>query len=310
MIATFGLFQNSPAVIIGAMIIAPLMRPLAGLSLATLTADSKLLTNALVTLSCGTLIAGGLAYVLALCLHSLEVTAEMMNRMHPTVLDLGVAMVAGAVGAYCQTRESLANSLAGVSIAVALVPPLSVVGIGLAFGNTDLAAGASLLYLTNLVGIASAGSIVFLLEGYTPLNQAKRGLAISLILNAFLLVPLALSMRELLLENQISATVKTLLQDKTATFKGMQVREVRVLKYKKPMQVQVTALQSTLQANEPINDNQVKMVQDFLSREVAHPLELKLRIIPFTEFTGADKTAGEAIIPQLIPADGSATSEN
>ncbi|NJL70475.1 MAG: TIGR00341 family protein [Candidatus Competibacteraceae bacterium] len=173
-IATLGLFQNSPAVIIGAMIIAPLMRPLVGLSLATLTADTRLLIRSLMTLLVGTIVGAALATVIAIFLRSLELTPEILGRTHPTLLDLGVAVFAGAVGAYCQANEKLADTLAGVAIAVALVPPLSVVGIGLAFNSIPVWSGAALLYATNLIGITVAGSLVFLLRGYVPLKHAKK----------------------------------------------------------------------------------------------------------------------------------------
>lgn len=135
-IATFGLFQNSAAVIIGAMIIAPLMRPLVCLSLSTLTADTKLLSRALITLIVGTIMGVAISATMALFLRSLELTPEILGRTHPTLLDLGVALFAGAIGAYCQTDKSLSNSLAGVAIAVALVPPLSVIATVFANGET------------------------------------------------------------------------------------------------------------------------------------------------------------------------------
>jgi len=286
-IATLGLFQNSPAVIIGAMIIAPLMRPLLGLSLATLTADLRLLSNVLITLACGTAAGIAISFSLALFLHYLELTPEILGRTHPTLLDLGVAIFAGAIGAYCQTKVKLADSMAGVAIAVALVPPLSVVGIGLAFGNFNVWTGAGLLYLTNLVGIAFAGSLVFLIKGYTPLNRAGKGLAISSLMALLLIVPLAFSMRELILENQISTTVKSLLRDKTQTFHGIQVREVTVQRFKSPMNVNATVLLD----DHKITSKQVKLVQDFLVKEVGLPINFKLRIIPSTELSGMDAIA-------------------
>lgn len=296
-IATFGLFQNSVAVIIGAMIIAPLMRPLVGLSLSTLTADTRLLTRSLLTLLVGSIMGVGISALMAFCLRSLELTPEILGRTHPTLLDLGVALVAGATGAYCQANENLTNSLAGVAIAVALVPPLSVVGIGFAFNSAPIWMGAVLLYATNLVGITFAGAIVFLVMGFTPLTQAKKGLAISSLIATFLVVPLGFSMRELILENHISATIKTLLKEKTFTFRGAQLHDVKVKRFRTPMSVIATVLSS----DETINSHQVRLVQDFLSREMGSPVEFRLRIIPSTELS-AGEVSSESPASSIIPA--------
>lgn len=290
-IAVFGLFQNSAAVIIGAMIIAPLMRPLVALSLATITADTALLRRAMLTLVVGSIAGLCIAAVMACFLRSLELSPEILGRTHPTLLDLGVALVAGAIGAYCQTNQKLADSLAGVAIAVALVPPLSVVGIGLALNEVSIWSGAALLYATNLIGITLAGSLVFLLMGYTPLQQAKKGLAISSAMTILLILPLALSMRELLLENQISAKVRSLLKDKTLTFRGVLLREVEVKRFRKPMRVIATVIAS----NWPISANQVKLVQDFLVKEIGIPIEFRLRIIPSQELSVY------GILPEEVP---------
>lgn len=292
LIATFGLFQNSPAVIIGAMIIAPLMRPLVGLSLATLTADTKLLLNSLATLAVGTVSAIFLSMFCAVIFHSLELTNEIMARTNPTLLDLGVAIFAGAIGAYCHTKEKLSDSMAGVAIAVALVPPLGVVGIGLAFGNVVVWSGALLLYATNLIGIAVAGSLVFLIFGYIPLTQAKKGLLISAIISLLLIIPLAYSMKELVLENVISANVKTLLREKTFTFRSLQLQDVRVKRFRKPTEVVATVMAP----GQPISSRQVVLVQAFLSKEIGKQIVFKLRVIPINEIT-ADETVPSETVP-------------
>jgi uncharacterized hydrophobic protein (TIGR00271 family) len=284
MIATFGLFQNSPAVIIGAMIIAPLMRPLVCMSLATITADTGKIFKALLTLIVGTLVGIAISTCMALFLRALELTPEIIGRTHPTLLDLGVALAAGAVGAYCQTNAKLSDTLAGVAIAVALVPPLSVVGIGLAFGSPEVSKGAALLYATNLVGITIAGALVFLVKGFSPLKLARRGLLISAGCIALLAVPLAFSMRELILENQISSKIRTVLKEKTLTFREAQLGEVKVLRFKAPMSVQATIIGS----GETITANQVKLVQDLLTKEIGSALQFKLRIIPATEISAIE----------------------
>jgi uncharacterized hydrophobic protein (TIGR00271 family) len=304
LIATFGLFQNSPAVIIGAMIIAPLMRPLAALSLATITADTKLLVNSLFTLFVGTVSAILLSMIVAVVFHSLELTDEVMARTHPTLMDLGVAIFAGAIGAFCQAKRELADSLAGVAISVALVPPLGVVGIGLAFNNPLVWSGALLLYATNLVGIAVAGALVFLILGFTPLKQAKNGLLISAITSVILVVPLAYSMKELIIENEISAKVKTLLKEKTFTFRGLQLQDVQVKRFRRPTGVIATVMAP----DQPINSRQVALVQEFLSKQIGREIEFRLRVIPTNEITAVEHQP--LFVQPLVPAASPSSNLN
>lgn len=287
MIATFGLFQNSAAVIIGAMIIAPLMRPLMGLAYGSLIASAYLIRRSLITVIAGTLLSVFIAFILSTFLNSIDVTAEIASRTRPNLLDLGVAVFAGAAGAYCQTRKELADTLVGVAIAVALVPPIGVIGIGLALGQVKIWVGASLLYATNLVGITFAAMIVFLVMGYTPLRRAKKSLSISLFLMVSLAIPLALSMRELLLEDQLARKIRQILSEKTYTFRDVQLQKVEVKRFRKPMEVTATVMSGS---TESINARQVKLVQDFLVKQVNIPIEFKLRVIPSTVVTAIEVT--------------------
>jgi uncharacterized membrane protein len=91
-----------------------------------------------------------------------------MGRTHPTLLDLGVALISGLAAAYAQCRRDSLSALSGVAIAVALVPPLATVGIGLTMLDGSIAGGASLLFLTNLSAIVTASSLVFLFFGFRP----------------------------------------------------------------------------------------------------------------------------------------------
>jgi len=303
-IATLGLFQNSAAVIIGAMIIAPLMRPLMGLAYGSLIANAFLIRRSIFTIVVGSVVAVFIAFIFATLLQGIEVTSEISSRIHPNLLDMGVAVFAGAAGAYCQTRRDLADTLAGVAISVALVPPLGVVGIGLALGQTKIWTGAGLLYATNLVGITFAAIIVFLLMGYGPMKRAGRGLGVSLALLVCLMIPLALSMRELLIEHEMSSNIKELLREKTYTFKDVQLSKVEVKRFRKPMLVTATVVSS----GSGINANQVRLVQDFLTKETGIPIEFRLRVIPSMVVTAIEVTPEgekEKTVPVGTPLDNS-----
>ncbi len=170
-IATLGLALNSPAVIIGAMLISPLMGPIlsAGLSLAT--GDVILGIRAIASLALSCLVAISFAVILVTFLPFKEITSEIASRTQPNTLDLMIALFSGAIGslATCREAKGVMTSIPGVSIAVALMPPLCVVGFGiglaLTFDTTEglrVARGGGLLFFTNLVAITFAAMIVFL----------------------------------------------------------------------------------------------------------------------------------------------------
>lgn len=192
-VASFGLFLSSAAVIIGAMVLAPLMAPIISLAMGLLRGDRTLLDRSLLTIGIGVLLALGTASLIALLIPIDRITPEMAGRLHPNLLDLGVAIASGIAGGYAHARENVMKSLPGVAIAVALVPPLSVAGIGIGWWQWEVFSGALLLFITNLVGIALSAALTFLVLGYAPLIRAKRGLIISTALLLVVSIPLTLA---------------------------------------------------------------------------------------------------------------------
>ncbi|WP_019613788.1 TIGR00341 family protein [Psychromonas ossibalaenae] len=193
LLATIGLYASSAPVIIGAMILAPLMAPIISLAMALTRQDASLLTASLKTLFTGLCTALCFAALASFIMPMEIITPEISNRLSPSLLDLGVAVISGVAGAYAHARVSAAKSMAGVAIAVALVPPLAVTGIGLGWLDFHVAWGALLLFLTNLAGIVFAASLTFLILGFAPFTRAKKGLSIALIAVIVVSIPLLLS---------------------------------------------------------------------------------------------------------------------
>ena len=193
MIATFGLYINSASVIIGAMLLAPLMQPIVGVSMGILRQDSSLLSSGAKSIAIGVMAVIFSAVIIALLLPLEQLTSEMKGRLSPTILDLFVAIISGVAAAYAKSNEKIIGSLAGVAIAVALVPPLAVSGIGLGWGNWTMFSSALLLFITNLVGIILAASLTFLVLGFSPIHVAKKGIFYALMLVAIVSVPLDIS---------------------------------------------------------------------------------------------------------------------
>ena len=179
LIASLGILDDSTAVVIGAMLVAPLMTPVLGVAAATVMAWPRRLGTALLQVAIASAGAIALAWLVALVMpdgvYALVLPDELVSRTEPTLLDLGIAIAAGATGAYVLVHKDALSALPGVAVAVALVPPLAVVGISLGLGNYDDARGAMLLYITNLAGIVLAAMVVFVLTGFVPEFQIRRG---------------------------------------------------------------------------------------------------------------------------------------
>lgn len=230
LIATFGLYANSSPVIIGAMILAPLMGPIVSFSMAVVRYDNALLKSSFRTIWVGTVVSLLFAAAVSIFIPMRVITPEIQARMYPSLLDLGIAIASGVAAAYAYSKESIAQSLAGVAIAVALIPPLAVTGIGIGWLDWDIFSGAFLLYLTNLGGIILFGGISFFILGFTPFKKAGTGLLYSLLIVLVLVVPLSFTFHRIKEEARITQLLEGY------EFDNYAVKDVQV-RYGKPTQV-------------------------------------------------------------------------
>ncbi len=275
-IATLGLLANSAAVIIGAMIIAPLMGPIIGSAYAMVVANRRLLKRSLLTTLKGCILTIATAFLATYILGLKSVGTEVLARSSPTLIDLGIAMAAGAAGAFANSRRRIAEALPGVAISVALVPPLSVIGIGLALGRNELSTGASVLFITNLTGIIFTGGLVFLCQRYGSLKKARQGLFFSLVMLSLLMLPLGLSLKNLLVKKNVRRDVEKLITTKTETFSSENVRYLRVSPTKKGLFIEVEVAAPL----NSISEEQVKSLKGFLESELEESIYLQVQIIP------------------------------
>lgn len=168
-IAGYGLVSNSSAVVIGAMIVAPLMTPIVGIALSLVVSDSLLFRHAVVAEIFGVALSIALGFLVGKITFGLEIGSEILARTQPSPYDILVALAAGLAGAYTLVNPRINNAVAGVAIAVSLVPPLAVCGICLALERYELAGGAFLLFFVNFLAIEMASIIIFLLSGFADL---------------------------------------------------------------------------------------------------------------------------------------------
>jgi uncharacterized hydrophobic protein (TIGR00271 family) len=216
-IAAFGLLSDSAAVVIGAMLVAPLMTPITAAAAAMVTARNTKLWRALAVVALGTALAIAVGWLTSLIAGGAVVDVrdlpdEVRARTFPTLLDLGVAISAGAAAGYILPRRSAVGALPGVGIAVALVPPLATVGIAAELGLPTEARNAFLLFVTNLAAIVFAAGVALLLTGFRPgqfegARALRTRLVITILAVAIVAIPLYRHSQSVLEDQQLRSTV-------------------------------------------------------------------------------------------------------
>jgi len=172
--------------------------------------DTDLLSSGAKSIAVGVFAVVVTAALTALLTPIERLTSEMAGRLSPTILDLFIAIVSGVAAAYVKNNEKILSSLAGVAIAVALVPPIAVAGIGLGWGDWHMFSTAFLLFVTNLVGIVLAAALTFMVLGFSPLHLAKKGVMIWLVIVALVSIPLYSSFRQMKTDIEIQRMLSNL----------------------------------------------------------------------------------------------------
>ncbi len=222
-IATLAILADSTAVVIGAMLVAPLMTPILGVSAGIVNGWMARVSRSFGTVVGGVAVSILTAWIVAKWAPSLvplAANSQVISRVSPTLIDMMIAVAAGAAGAYATVDKRVSSSITGVAIAVALVPPLGVVGVTLTEANYADATGAFLLFLTNLVSIILAASLVFVLTGFALVaklqeNREKmKTVIITVILGALILmVPLAFTSEGILTTASRQSTAQSVTQE-------------------------------------------------------------------------------------------------
>lgn len=275
-IATLGLLANSVAIIIGAMIIAPLIGPITGIAFATTVANRRLLRRSFLTLATGVIFTVLISWLIALLIGLKPVTPEILARTNPTLIDLVIALAAGAAGAFANTRRRIADALPGVAIAVALVPPLSVVGIGLALSDGSLSFGAFVLFITNLTGIIFSGVVILLLQSYGSLQRAKQGLIFAFTMLVILGLPLAWSLKGLIVENNVSFRVNQIVRQEINPSPESEIRSVQVNLQQQPILVEIEIVATP----NSLSRDRLTKIKNKLTRTLEQPVKLQVKVIP------------------------------
>lgn len=291
-IATLGLIANSSATIIGAMIIAPLMNPMLSLSYAMIKINYKLFGRATLTLFTGVIWVILVSFVITQLVGTRIIASEIQARANPNLLDLGVAMASGFAGAFALTRRSISNTLPGVAIAVALVPPLCVVGIGLALGSGQIIDpqynianevltienGSFLLFMTNFIAIVFCGGLVFLCQGYSKWRQSYISLSFFLLLLIAITLPLKSSFEDIVVRSIILQNLNEVSYDNPQWLKNnIQLRQIHIYPEQDPILVlfEVTAPVGA------VSETDIKILEQDLAQKLNKPLDIEVQLFEF-----------------------------
>ncbi len=269
-IAVLGLLLSSPAVVIGAMLLSPLMDPIMGLGFALAIGDYHWLRQSAKSLAWGTLIAVGLTAVLVYLSPIQTITPEIAARTQPNLFDLFVALFSALAGAYAMIKGR-EGTIVGVAIATALMPPLATVGFGLATWNWTVFSGALLLYVTNLITIALTAWGMARLYGFqtslSARNTAFQNIAIVTVFIG-LAVPLALSLQQIAWQTNAQRIVRAEIEE---SFQGSgRLSEVDIEFGTKPIAINATMLTPVLR---PEVESEI---ENALQTRLGEPVELTL----------------------------------
>ncbi len=293
-IASLGLLQDSVPTIIGAMLVAPLMSSVLGVGFAALVGDRALLRNSLLTLVQGALLAIGIAVAVGVVYLAVPFAVqdgtlprEILLRGRPNPLDLAVALAGGMAAAYALAAPDLSPILPGVAIATALMPPLCASGLAGVLGHWDIAFGALLLFLTNVLAISFASMAVFLFLGfgapwpaYVPhWSEAPRALRVSglltLALGVLLLYTSTQYARQIAEQNRIQRVVR-----EEVSRLGLTLDRVH---YRVEPATEVLRLEIILRTTRPLTYQEGKALQERIAARLQRPVAaefVQIKVIP------------------------------
>lgn len=294
-IATYGLLSNSVAVIIGAMLIAPLMYPILNGALSLTLSSNKLMRHAIIAEFGGIAVAIICAIILTLLLPVSDVTNEILIRTKPTLLDLAIALASGFAGTVAICYRPSSAILPGVAIASALMPPLCVIGIGLAKHDFGIAGGATLLFLSNIIAINVAGIIVFELVGFgqkfvsledknNPKNIILKKFVYPTLSLILITVPLVYFMNKSFsntnIENKINITLK----------EGITIidtaNELVSMSFKKVNNKIV--VNTTIRSVKDLLPSEIRQFENKLEYELGSPVEITAEVVPIVKVNATE----------------------
>jgi len=300
-VATLGLLTNSSSVIIGAMLISPIMSPIIAMSFSITLGDSKIFSVAIKEIIFGILLAITVSVFITLFLPSRTLTTEILSRTKPTIIDLIIALASGAAGAYTMCNKKESSVVPGVAIATALMPPLCVVGTGLAQSDYTVAVGGFILFLTNLIAINLASALVFKAFGFTTKDEIykindetstvkthKRRLFISIMAFVIILIPLSFFMYSTIVEEKNRKLIDDSLNESTRSFDG-----VDLINYTYKYENNKYLISAVVRSINKLDGSNIKFMENNLEKQLGKPTEIKMKVLLAQEIDALTEVASE-----------------
>jgi uncharacterized hydrophobic protein (TIGR00271 family) len=299
LIAGFGLIENSPAVIIGAMLIAMLYGPIVGIALGLAEANLRLLGRSFLSEIVGAALVLAAGWVIGISTRDLTIGSEILGRTSPNLIDLLIALVGGLAGGFTFVSTGLSGVVVGVAIATALVPPLTTCGILLSRQLPNAAAGAFLLFLANFTAIALGAMIVFLLTGLRPAaaDKAKKVLTPRLVCLALVLIlvfHLNGTLRRTSAQSIMQSNIRKALAQEVAKIPGARLVDVTLVQRDGK-----TTAWAVARTPEPISPEQVARLNNLANNVAGHDIVLTMRSVITAETT----RYGNVYEPEVRPGE-------
>jgi uncharacterized hydrophobic protein (TIGR00271 family) len=297
-IAAYGLLSNSVAIVIGAMLVAPLMGPIFGIALSITTGSKSLLRASTVSETFGVVLAVGVPLVIGLLPLRTPLGPEVLSRTEPTLYDILVAVAAGLAGAYALVNTKISPALPGVAISTSLVPPLAACGLCLSDARYGQALGAFLLFFANFIAIEIAAGAVFLISGLedlsarteTHVRELLRRFGPSLVVLAAMAVFMTHTLVGVVNSRRLSNAIEKNLSTQLAGVTGARISEVDL--QESTDGTRVVAVVLTPQQIEP---DTVRLLESNLRNHVSRKLRLIVRSLISSDF---DKSGPVFLAPE------------
>jgi uncharacterized hydrophobic protein (TIGR00271 family) len=311
LIALLGLLVNSPAVIIGAMLISPLMGPILACGLALTLAEWELGTKAGRNVALSIVEAVVIAAVATFFSPLREATPEILARGNPNLMDLLIAFFSGVAGVLALTSGKAGMTIIpGVAIATAVMPPLATTGYGLATGQWEIARGAFLLFFTNLTAIVISADLVFLLVGFRPAHEMLRHrhrllvgqrIGISLVILAVVSIPLVRTLLDAAQQARVRREISVTLRERLE-----QPGHARLSSVDFRLSESLVTIDAFARTTRFISFQEVKALEQTLAQRLERPVKFRLEQVRVEENgpepARSDFLAGSALQPVATPS--------
>ena len=308
-LAALGLLMNEPAIIIGAMIVAPLITAIIGMGLSIVLGDPRFFWRATATTLRGIVLAVLMGFVVGRIVPGAETTDQIVAFSSPSILHLAVALTAGTAAAYATSRKELSAALAGVAVAASLSPPLVTIGIGLAFGSTGIAGRAGLIFCANWVAIVATSGLVFLWMGFRPQpgDQDRaatrlRGLSTFGALLVLITIPMAIFTRQSIQNVQFQRNIDAAIRAEVQEILGGKVVRWDYTR----TQTDTLNLDLTIRVDYTVSYDEARDLQERIATQIELPVALSLSMVPAKQleaFVPPTPTLTPTMTPTGLPTE-------